>query len=295
MLLFEVIAEMKKLRLAACLLFFAVACHPSFCRADALRFAPLPMASDAIIKQQFQFFSTFLSEQLDQDVEQLSYQSYQTLISDLLADKIDLAHLGPLPYLLLSRQDPTFVPLVRFVDARGADSYTCSLVSFQHKFDLQQLSDETSIALTQPYSTCGYLMTEHLLQQQGKTLQQFPYYFAGNHSEAVLEVVRGNAVLAGVKTSVAEQYRHLGVHIEEQDIALPGHLLVANARTLSPSQIELIRRELLTLDPRHNLEHRKLTSTWGQEFRYGAIPVATDDYQFIEDLLAVIAIPGVGK
>jgi len=263
--------------------------------ADALRFAPQPMESKSSIRQQFQPFSRFLAAQLRAEVELIYHSNYRSLIEGLRDDTIDLAYLGPLPFVLAQRQDPDIVPIVRFVNAKGDSTYTCSLVSFGPAFDLERISPKAPIALTQPYSTCGYLLTAHQLASHGKQLENLPYYYAGNHAEAALDVIRGKAAFAGIKTPVARQYKHLGLHFQEAPIELPGHLLVANNRTLSADQIKILRQSLLSLKPGTEQQDRELTSDWGREFRYGAIPVKADDYAEIDKLLLQIEVPGVNE
>ncbi|WP_208610129.1 PhnD/SsuA/transferrin family substrate-binding protein [Malonomonas rubra] len=270
-------------------------CASSLFAAGAVRFAPQPMESKDAIRQQFQPFSRFLAANLRTEVKLLHHRNYRTLIEGLWNDSVDLAYLGPLPYVLAQQQDPDIVPLARFVNAEGDSTYTCALASFGPKLDVTQISSETPIVLTQPYSTCGYLLTAHQLRSFGKNLEELPYYYAGNHSEAALDVIRGKASLAGVKTPVAKQYRHLGLHFREDSILLPGHLLVANKRTLSAEQIKVLRTALLALRPRTDLKDRELTAEWGVEFRYGAIPVHPDDYAEINKLLLQIKVPGVNE
>lgn len=276
-------------------LFVVIACAVPAFSADSIRFAPLPLVSATSIEQQFLPFVRHLAEISEQQVELVHYLNYQILIDDLAKDKIDLAYLGALPYVLLNRIDPEFIPVVGFVDAAGDSTYTCSLVRFDENVVLGELTSKSPIALPQPYSTCAYLMTERLLNQQHLSLKELPYYYAGNHSDSALDVIRGKAAVAGIKTSIAQQYEHLGLLIQEQDIHLPGHLLVANPRTISAEQIDRIRKHLLALDPRHNPKHKQLTAAWGEGIRFGAIPVEKDTYRYVDELLNEIDIPGVDK
>lgn len=266
-----------------------------FAAGKSIRFSPLPMLSAEAVTDNFSPFATYLSDVTDSSIELVYYQDFQVLIEGFANDQLDLAYLGPLPYVLLKQRMPDVIPLARFVDAEGKATYTCSLVSFSEKIDMQEVSFATPIAMPQPYSTCAYLMTENFLRQQGGSLERLPYYYAGNHAEAALDVVRGKASFAGVKTQIGEMYEKLGLHVFEQNVPLPGFLLVANPHTLSAEQIALLKSKILELDPLHNAAAKRLTSVWGREIRYGAIPVEKEDYRYIGQVLTDIKIPGVSE
>jgi phosphonate transport system substrate-binding protein len=262
--------------------------------AESIRFAPIPMLSQATINKMFFPFTQYLSKITGQQVKIVYQEHYSKLLDEFINDEIDLAYLGALPYVILTNQDPDVVPVVRFVDACGQSTYTCSLVTFDRTPGILANSN-LLVALTQPFSTCGYLMTEHLLSQRGLILEHTPHYFAGKHSEAALDVIRGKASVAGVKTSIGEQYRKLGLRFIAESPPLPGFLLVANSRTLSVETIDTVRNSLLQLNPRNNPRDAEVTKLWGKSHRYGAVPAYNADYQPIKDMLKQMVIPGVNQ
>ncbi|MEA3464543.1 MAG: PhnD/SsuA/transferrin family substrate-binding protein [Thermodesulfobacteriota bacterium] len=260
--------------------------------AQTIRLAVLPMVSEAEVFQQFSPFNHYISDITRQPVELVYWQNYKKLLDELINDHIDLAFLGPLPYVILTNQDNSFIPIARFVDANGNANYTCSLIAFD--CDVAALNvKQARIALTQPYSTCGYLYTKQLLKKYPLNLEELSYYYAGQHSTCALDVIRGTAQIAGVKTSIARQYSNLGLRIIAESEPIPGFLLVANSRTLEAGTIDKIRSALLQLDPRHNQTDAKTTATWGKMIRYGAIPVIAEGYQQIRQLFEQTQIPGV--
>lgn len=260
--------------------------------AQTIRLAPLPMVSAAEMFQQFQPFCDYISTVTGQPVELVYHEGYKTLLEQLHSDHVDLAYLGPLPYVILSKRDSGFIPVARFVDEHGAATYTCSLVTFDYAITPQN-NKPPRIALTQPYSTCGYLLSQQLLSQYNLKLDQLPYYYSGQHSTCALDVVCAKADLATVKTSIAQHYAKLGLRVTTTSDPLPGFLLVANTRTLSSTTIEQIRTQLLQLDPLHNEVDATTTAPWGEMLRYGAIAASATDYQQIEHMLATTTIPGL--
>lgn len=263
----------------------------SLVSAQPIRFAPLPMVSKGEVEKNFQPFSHYLSTITSTDVETIYYKNYQNLIDGLINDQIDLAYLGPLPYVSLIQQDSSYVPVVRFVNQDGAATYTCSLVTFDSTLSSLDSTALPIVALTQPRSTCGYLVTEQLLQNLHTGLDALPYYYAGQHSTCALEVLRGKAQFAGMKTSIARQYRNLGLNIVAQSDPLPGFLLVANPRTLGGDVIRNIKTSLLQLKPYATPNGAVTTANWGKMIRHGAIPVQSSDYDGIRQMVDRIKVP----
>ncbi len=276
-------------------LFFLVLCsHQAFAAPpEALRFAPLPMVSENNLRNDFKSFAVHLGQVVNKPVNLVLKKSYRKLLSDFLTDQIDLAFLGPLPYVLLTDRNPDFVPVVRFVDKNGQANYTCCLAAYTG----DQINLDTKrpllVSLTQPYSTCGYLMSEILLNAHGYSLDEGSYIYSGNHSESALDALRGTTQVAGLKTSIAHKYHHLGLEILDESIPVPGFVLVANPRTMAKEDIEKIRADLLKLNPQQNPDDAQMMQLWGEAVRYGATEAHKGDYQAIRTLLQTITIPGI--
>lgn len=266
-------------------------CLSSLVSAQTIRFAPLPMVSKCEVKRNFQPFIHYLSTITSSEVEMVYSENYQSLLDGLINDQIDLAYLGPLPYVILTQRDSSYVPLVRFVDQGGNTSYTCSLVSFDSTLSNLNSAILPVIALTQPYSTCGYLVTEQLLQQLHTSLDELPYYYAGQHSACAVEVLRGKAQFAGMKSSIARQYHNLDLTILAESDPLPGFLLVANPRTLDSDTIRSIQTSLLQMKPNSTPSGAATMANWGGMIRYGAIPAQASDYDVVRQMLSRINVP----
>lgn len=275
-------------------LLFLIAFHVcllNVANAQLIRFAPLPMVVEGEIEKNFQPFRYYLSTITGAEVEMVHFQSYRNLLDGLIDDQIDLAFLGPLPYVILTQQDPSYVPVVRFNNRDGCATYTCSLVSFDS--NESRLSGNVSplIALTESMSTCGYLATEQLLRRYHASLDDLPYYYTGKHSECALDVLRDNAQFAGMKTSLAYQYQNLGLRIVATSDPFPGFLLLANPRTLDAETICKIRTSLLALKPYNFSGDDTVTANWGEMIRYGAISVQSSDYDVIREMLDMSTLP----
>ena len=265
---------------------------------DPIRFAPLPLEDPKIIHEQFGGLMDFLQQQTGLTLRWTPFADYLDILTAFRRGELDLAYLGPLPYVILRRDDPAARSLACFRDADGAAAYTCSMVAFAGSgVDLAQL-DGRRIGLTQPFSTCGYLAVSEMLSRAGTSLEQdgVRYDYAGSHSRAALGVVRGDYDLAGVKTSIAHRYTHLNLDIVAESRPYPGFTLVANTETLGEHELDLLARALARLDPDLNPGYAGLTAGWGKQIENGTVPPERCDYSGIRTTLEQLPwpIPGTG-
>ncbi|MEA3543975.1 MAG: PhnD/SsuA/transferrin family substrate-binding protein [Thermodesulfobacteriota bacterium] len=272
---------------------FFLLLQPTFATAAPLRFAPLPIYNEARIRQDYYPFTQYLERGVQQAVEIVYRSDCQDIIAGLGADEIDLALLGPLPFALALKQGYNISALVQFLNSAGQSTYTCSVGVFAaNNLSMTHLKNQ-QIALTQPYSTCGFLMVEHLLNQHGSTLADNQFEYSGTHSGSALQVITGKASVCGLKTSIGKSFHSLGLDLIAESDVIPSVVLVVNQRTLSPATIASIKKHLLALQPLENQEDALLTKKWGKLVRYGAIQTNAENYKFITDLLHRIDIPGV--
>lgn len=254
-----------------------------------IRFSPIPMMPKKQCFQEFTPFVDYLSKQIGQKIS-IEYRSfYDEVINDFIDDKIDMAFLGPLSYVLLKEQYPEIVPVVMFLNSNGKNTYTCSLVQFGNDSDI---SSDATISLTQPYSTCGYLMTEVLLNKYNKSITDFMYFYIGNHRDCAMSVIKGQTKYAGLKTSIAKQFTHLGINIIASTEAIPSFILVANPKTLTQSTIDKIKRHLIKLDPK-NAFHKEIMRSWNIIIKNGSELVDEKAYNIIMQKYKSVTIPGL--
>ncbi len=238
---------------------------------EPVRFAPLPMEGKKILQERFYGLVDFLGQTLDREVEVVDFLDYGDLLQAFQEDRVDLAFLGPLPYSLLARKDRGVAPVACFRETDGSSSYTCSLVARGDKpVDLAH-AKTLHIGLTQPYSTCGYLAVSLMLKQAGRSLDEegIRFSYAGNHTQAALGVVRGEYDLAGVKTAIAQRYRHLDLQVIADSHPFPGFGLYANRRQLSQQAIDQLREAMLKFDPSSSDNAHSLMQQWGGGLLHG--------------------------
>jgi len=254
---------------------------------DTLYFAPLPMEQPEEVVKQFKPMLTFLEKRLGVRIEIRYSTSYAEILERFRTGQIDLAYLGPLPYISLRENYPQAEPLVNFLEKDGQATYSCALFGSEQRLE-KPLRNKT-FALTQPLSTCGYLAVDGLLQQRGERLDRQRFRYLDKHDEAVLAVARGDYDFGGAKTSIARMYAHLGVVILAETPPLPSFALVANSRRLSAERLTRMRQTLAELDPKGR--DRGLMSDWGPQLRNGAVSASDKDYDVLRSMRRLASIP----
>jgi phosphate/phosphite/phosphonate ABC transporter binding protein len=260
---------------------------------QVVRFAPLPLEDPRIVHEQFRGLVDFLQEQTGMEIRWVPLNDNAEIVRQFREGAIDLAYLGPLPYVMLARDDPAARALSCFRDADGETAYTCSLVANADSgLSLERLKG-VRFGLTQPYSTCGYLASSQMLAAAGLTLtgDGNSFSYAGSHSAAALGVVQGKYDVAGVKTSIAGRYRHLGLDVIATSPSYPGFTLVANAATLDGPTIDRLQETVLRLDTARHPELAGRMRTWGEQIRNGTVPHSRCDFAGVAAALANLPWP----
>lgn len=263
-------------------------CFLGIAHAEEWRFAPLPMEHPEAVVAAWRPLLDHLSAQLGVSIRIDYAQSYQEILDKFASGALELAFLGPLPYIELKKREPSAIPLVHFKERNGSAFYTCALIaSMDAGFSSARLVGR-KIALTQPLSTCGYLATEGLLRTAGSSLEKNHYRYLDKHEAAALAVARGDFDAAGVKTSIARKYAHLGVMILAESKPFPGLALIAHGGRIDPARQERIRKLLVEAAP-------ALRAQWGEDIRHGAVPAREADYDGVRALLPDRPIPTRGN
>lgn len=247
--------------------------------AESLKFAPLPMQDKKAIFNDFHPFVEYLEKKLNTKVEIVFYESYDELIKNFENGSIDLAYLGPLPYVKLKEEFPAAIPIVYFKNSIGQTFYTCSLVASSIN------PKREKIALTQPLSTCGYLSVNALLD---KKLENYKFEYLGRHDLVALNVLGGKYDIGGVKSDIAKKYYHLGLDEIKVTKPLPMFALIGNTQKLSKNSLYEITNALIYVD-------QSELNTWGEPIKYGAKKAHDSEYDPIRKMQENIQIAPIGN
>jgi phosphonate transport system substrate-binding protein len=243
-----------------------------------LRFAPLPMISQESMAREYIGPVRYLEEKSGRPIVLVHTQDYRALIERFRRNEIDLAYVGPLPYVMLSQDFEAAEPLVRFLEPDGRTSYTCALVVFGNDKPSPETMQGKRLALPDKLSTCAEIGTGAILRQMGMSLGVLERNHLDRHDAVAMAVILGQADLGGMKTAIARKYASLGLRVVAESPPMPGFVLVANRNTVPAETRRQLREALLALHPRENPADAERMRDWGGGMRHGAVTAEEADF-----------------
>lgn len=275
-------------RLVRHLLLLPVLAAASLLKAQTLVFAPLPMENQEAVNAAWRPFLGYLETRLGVEFRIAYTDSYAALLDRFASGQIDLAYLGPLPYVELKKRLPQAAPLVHFKEKSGEAVYTCALFApAEAKLALKGLTGK-KIALTQPLSTCGYLAASGLLRKAGADIEKNRYRYLDRHDAVLEAVAAGEFDLGSVKTAIGKKYASLGLVALAETPPFPGFALIAHGGRISTARQKLIQQLVIEAP----LDER---ARWGEMIRHGAGAVEDRHYAGVRALLPDHPIPEKGN
>lgn len=253
-----------------------------------LTFAPLPLKDIKTIHTQFSPMIRYLEKKLHTKINIDYNDSYDSILKKFIEGKIDIAYLGPLPYLSLESKYPDTMPLVNFKNSKGKVSYTCSLVSFMSNTKTIKDISNDKIALTQPLSTCGYLFVNDLLKKSDADIEENKYKYLGRHDKVATSILKGEFKFGGLKSEIAKEYYHLGLEELALSKPIPNFILVGNSKTLTKKMLLNIKDSMLSAN-------KDELSLWHKSLKNGVKETNHNDYKNLRELINSTKIPHEGN
>ena len=238
---------------------------------DILVFSAISKEKPTKMIADYKEFLNYVGNYIDKKIIFEFVADYNELTDRLSSGNIDLAYLGPLPYADIKSKNSSIVPVVTFLDKSGSAFYTCSIIGLK-KYNTK-LENIQKIATSQSLSTCGPMNVN--IAYQGSKLPQINT--KTSHVDAIVSLLTGEANGASVQTSIAKKYLWHGMDILWESSSYPSFLLVANKKTIDKDIYEKIQVALTTTN-------QKLTSSWGDNIKWGAIKANEDTYSQIIDI-----------
>ena len=152
---------------------------------------------------------------------------YATHVNRIGSDEVDLAYMGPAPYIemvnqygrkpIIARQFINGIPTFQGKIIARTDSPVTSLAELSGK----------RFAFGDKGSTMSHLVPHFMLNQAGVKLQSFR--FLGSHDNVALGVLSGDYDAGAVKEEIFYKYQARGLKVISTTPALSEHLFVARS------------------------------------------------------------------
>lgn len=260
--------------------------------AKVINFSPLPMDKAPKLFIQYNEMLEYLEKETGYKFNFVYSASYKELIKNFKDGKIDIIELGALPYLKLKETFKEAEPFITFNSQDGKAHYTCDIVTTDPKIkNFQDIKNTHQVTLTRSLSTCGYLMSELMMKNNNKTLEDFSYEYVGTHSNVLLKLLLNDNTIGTVKSTVLNKYQQFEFTTLAQSINIPGFALISNKNTLSNKEITKIKKAILKLQPLQNKKDQELVLNWSTNTKYGAISTTESSYAEIQKAMNEIKIP----
>jgi len=276
------------------ILVFLVVCL--YGQTKVINFSPLPMDKAPKLFIQYDLMLKYLQKETNIKFNFIYSSSYKELIRNFQDGKIDVIELGALPYVKLKQNFKQAEPFLTFNSKSGNPYYTCNLITKEKNINsFSDILNTNEVILTKSLSTCGYLMSELIMQKNNKTLKNFNYQYVGTHSNVLLKLLLDENSIGTVKSTVLNKYDQFKFKNLAKSPNIPGFAFIYNMNNLNKEDIKKIQKAILKLDPKNNKKDKQLMSKWSYNTKYGAVKTDIKAYDIVYETMKNIKIPKDNK
>ncbi len=206
-----------------------------------------PFLSSVELFKRFSPLAEYLTFALRRPVQIKIAPSYAAHIDEVAGNKLDIAYLGPAPYIrVVDSFGPR--PLLARLEMHGKTTFQ-GVIIVRHDSEIKSLADLVGkrFAFGDPASTMSHLVPRFQLIQAGITADRLEdFEFTNNHVNVALSVLLGMFDAGAVKETIFEQYQARGLKILARTPAITNHVFVART-DMSQKTIKELRYAFLHL------------------------------------------------
>ncbi len=251
-----------------------------------LTLAVLPYLSATELHVRFQPLLAWLGQEMGHPLELLVAPDYETMVSMVGLDAVDLAYIGPAPFVRMAERHGPKTLLGR-LSVDGKATFTGVIVT-RTNARLTALSDLRGkrFAFGDRLSTMSHLIPHHMLVEAGVRLSDLQgHAFLGSHTNVVQAVLSGEFDAGAVKDEVFTQYRDSGLRSLARTPPISQQVFLATTRLsadlASAAGAALARAPKTVLAPI-------------QAGADGVAPAALSDFDTLRRILAELDAAGEG-
>lgn len=244
------------------LLFFIISLfHNQVYAEDSLTLLIHPYLSASELLNRFSPLVTYLSKESGQLIKIKISKSYGEHFKAVGEGKTDLAYLGPLSYVKVSKIYGKQT-LLAGLKVNGKSSFH-SIIIIPENSKIKTIEELAGkrFAFGDSHSTMSYLVPCYMLYQKGINVEHLKKFeFLGSHNSVALAVLGGYYDAGGVKEEVFYQYKDRGLKMLAKSGPIAEHLFVANSN-LPEDFVNMLRELMINLKDKYILSSIKKTVT----------------------------------
>lgn len=256
----------------------------------ALVFAVHPYDTPSRLVSRFQPLCDYLGARLKRPVQLYLAQSYGDEIRRITHGQVDLAYLGPTPYLrahdhYLEGSGADNIQILAGETQGGEIGYRGVIVALASG-PIGSVADlrGRTLALGDPRSFSGHFVPRAQLASARMSLADLrDYAYLGRHERVALAVVHGDFEAGALREDVARLYLDRGLRVVARSALLPPHVVVARPG-LDPALAAAVRAALVDAGP----DAAAALAALGSEVGFAAV----DDARYDPVRVTVRAIEG---
>ena len=226
----------------------------------------------------FSPLAAYLSKKCGQPIEVKISQSYKSHMERVGEGRVDLAYMGPSPYVKMTHTYGKKTVLA-CLEVNGKPFFHGMIITLKNSAikTLQDLQGK-KFAFGDPNSTMSHLVPRYMLWQAGIDVEDLEnHQFLGSHNNVALGVLGGYYDAGGVKEGVFYKYQGRGLKMLAKSPPIAEHLFVASDK-LPESTINTLRQSLVDLKDKTILSSIKKSVT-------GMAEVKDADYDTLRTIL----------
>jgi phosphonate transport system substrate-binding protein len=274
------------------LLWSSLALSTPLYAAERLTLGVHPYLSAKQLREKFTPLVVYLSRELDKPVLLNIAKDYAEHIRLIGEDKLDIAYLGPAPYVEM-REQYGAKPMLARLEIQGKPTFRGAWIVSLNS-DIQTLQDIQGkrVAFGSKHSTMSHLLPRAMLLEAGITHDDVSdLAFLDNHENVALGVLMGEFDAGAVKEETYYKYQNKGLKLLTWTPWISEHVFVAG-KHIATSEIEAMRNALLAL--KDSPKTPTILHPIKQSLT-GLVPVQDSDYANLRNYLNRLHALGIPK
>lgn len=243
--------------------------------------------------ERFTPLMNYLADGLDKPVVLRVAKTYASHIELVGEDKVDIAYLGPAPYVkLVNNYGPK--PLLAKIQVAGQSTFRGAIIVAQNS-PIKTLADlrGKGFAFGSPNSTMSHFVPRFVLWKAGVTVEQLSHYqFIKSHENVVLGLLLGEFDAGAVKKDIFNRYAQQGIKVLAWSPPITTHVFVATQR-FPQQKLDKLQTLFLNIN---NQPTGKAILTSIKKSITGMTRVNDEDYNELRHILQTVEqLAGKGK